>query len=170
MIWLAACVAVFLLVTRTGVRLTLDCDRKMVRQEARIGGVPQVRELPFGTFPHVTVTFDHAEWETWGSTRNTGSGRATKHVSPVLVFKVALDGGTEVPIESFHVVRAAERRAVELAHLQFVGPGEELGTTEDLAVGTLRIRAVKGEAQQLSMGDWPKDETQTIPVIVPKRQ
>jgi len=99
-------------------------------------------------------------------------------------------------IESFQVVRAAERRAVDVARLldlraerrgykvgamtaaelrdfrvvrsQSVGPGEALAGTDGLAVGTLRIRAVAGEAQTLSLGDWPKDETRTIPVIVPK--
>jgi hypothetical protein len=119
-------------------------------------------------------------------------------VSPVLVFTLALDGVEEVRIESFHVVRAAERRAVELARVlglpaerrgyavgamtaeelrsfrvvrsQFVGPGEELGSTDGLAVGTLRIRAVKGASQPLSLDAWPKDETRTIPVIVPKRK
>ena len=194
--WLVACAAVGLLVTRTGVRLALDLERKIVRQEARIANVPQIREFPFASFTHVTVTFDHADWETWGSTRSAGSGRSTKHVSPVFVYKVALDGAQEVRIDSFHHARAAERRAIELARLldlraerrgyrvgavtgeelrtfrvvrtQTVGPGETRAGTEGLAADTLRIRVVKGEAQQLSLGDWPKDETRTIPVIVPR--
>ena len=196
--WLVACAAVGLLVTRTGVRLTLDLERRIVRQEARIANVPQIKELPFASFTHVTVTFDHAEWETWGSTRSAGSGRSTKHMSPVFAYKVALDGAAEMRIDSFHHARAAERRAVELARLldlraerrgykvgamtgeelrtfrvvrsQTVGPGEALAGTEGLAVGTMRIRAVKGEAQQLSLGDWPKDESRPIPVIVPRAQ
>ena len=100
----------------------------------------------------------------------------------------------EFPFASFHHARAAERRAVELARLldlraerrgyalgamtgyelrtfrvvrrQMIGPGEARAGTEGLTAGTVRIRAVKGEAQQLSLGDWPKDETRTIPVIV----
>ena len=194
--WLAACATVGLLVTRTGVRLTLDLERRLVRQEARIANVPQIREMPFASFSHLTVTFDHAEWGTWGGTRSAGAGRSTKHLSPVFVFKVALDGPEEVRIDSFHHARAAERRAVDLAGLldlraerrgykvgaltgeelrtfrvvrtQTVGPGEALAGTEGLAVGTVRIRAVKGETQQLSLGDWPKDESRTIPVIVPR--
>jgi hypothetical protein len=195
-VWVAASVALFLLVTRTGVRLTIDAQKKTLRQEARIAGVPQIRELPFSAFQHVTVTFDYAEWETWGSTRSAGQGRSTKHVSPVKVFTVAVAGAEDVRVDTFHVARAAERRAVELARLmgvtperrgyrvgamtaeelrsfrvvrsQTVGPGEEMVGTEGLAVGTIRIRAGRGESQPLSLGDWPKDETRTIPVVVPR--
>ena len=195
-VWLAASVALFLLVTRTGVRLTIDPEHKTLRQEARIAGVPQIREFPFSAFQHVTVTFDYAEWETWGSTRSAGQGRSTKHVSPVKVFTVAIAGAEDIRVDTFHVARAAERRAVELARLmelaperrgyrvgamtadelrgfrvvrsQTVGPGEEMAGTDGLRVGTVRIRAGRGESQPLSLDDWPRDETRTVPVIVPR--
>ena len=44
--WLVACAAVGLLVTRSGVRLTLDLERRIVRQEARIANVPQTGSSP----------------------------------------------------------------------------------------------------------------------------
>jgi hypothetical protein len=119
-------------------------------------------------------------------------------VSPVTVWKVSLHGAEPVPIESFHSARVAERRAVELAERlglraerhayrlgrmtgdelrefrevrsRFVGPYESGNRTDGLAVGTLRIRAVLGEIQQLSLDDWPDDETRTIPIIVPVRR
>jgi hypothetical protein len=196
--WIAVMAAAFLLVTRSGVRVTVDHARQIVRQDASIAGVTQTREFPVSAFRSVAVTFDYAEWETWGSTRSTSSGRSTKHVSPVNVWKVILAGAEPVDIERFHAVRAAERRAVALARLlglraerhgyrvgrmtgeelrdfrevrsRFVGPRESGDRTDGLAVGTLRIRAVQGETQPLSLDDWPDDETRTIPILVPARR
>ena len=77
---------------------------------------------------------------------------------------------TTVLIESvcFHPDNARTVRVLGVVRNQTVGPGEAMAGTEGLAVGTIRIRAGRGESQPLSLGDWPKDETRTIPVIVPR--
>jgi len=192
---LAVFSAAFLLVTRSGTRITVDLDRRVVREEARIGGLPQVRELPFTAFEAVTVTLSYTEWESY-STPKAGMG-SSRHVSPVVTWRLALDGAEHVALEIYQSVRGAEGKAMERARAwglraerrdyqvgpltadelasfremrtQTVPRGEPLPGLSGPLVGSFRIRAVSGESQPISPRDWPDDSARTTRIVVPKR-